>query len=352
MSTATTTHRSELTPYESAQIRRIAAWKSEPPNPLSELWKRLTIPVARGLEKIIPRPMVRAAIDRASDAAGILAIQEGIRRRAGVADITELKHRPLQECDRLAVAVGAAAEAIAAVEGAVTGAGGFVTTLLDVPLLFVVGLTSIRRIGHCYGYPLDDKKDRAFVLAVMIAAMAGSVEARRERIHRLRELEELLLEETQEDVLTDEALSFLFQLEIFEEVPGVDIVSGSVLNWLFMRRVEETARMTFQERWLRDNGKVEHIEPAPAHARHLAPGWAGNLNRLAYSGCYCMGFGVALPVYAIGLLVRRTDNALTRGLRDGAAAAIEQAGQIALEARSTPASSLERPGTSPALVPG
>ena len=214
-------------------------------------------------------------------------------------------HRPLEECDRLAIAVGATAEAIAAVEGAATGAGGVITTLLDVPLLFVLGLTTIRKIGHCYGYPLERHKDRHFVLGVMIAAMAGSLEVRRERINRLRELEELLIEETQEDLLTEEALSFLFQLEIFAGIPGVGIISGAVLNWLFMRRVEEAARMVFQERWLRDNGKVEHIEPAAAHARHLAPGWAGALNRVAYSGCYCMGFGVALPVYAIGSLVRR-----------------------------------------------
>jgi hypothetical protein len=182
--------------------------------------------------------------------------------------------------------------------------------------------------------------------------MAGSLEARRERINRLRELEDLLIEETQEDLLTDEALSLLFQLEIFEEIPGVDILSGAVLNWLFMARVEEAARMLFEERWLRDNGKIEHIEPAPAHARHLAPGWAGTLNRLAYSGSYYIGFGVALPVYAIGSLVRRTDNALTRGLRDGAAAAIEEAGRIASGAQGAAAPSAGRPATRPALVPG
>ena len=57
----------------------------------------------------------------------------------------------------------------------------------------------------------------------------------------------MLIEETQEDILTEEALSFLFQLEIFEDIPGVGTLSGAVLNWLFMRRVEETARMVFEE---------------------------------------------------------------------------------------------------------
>src|SRR5262249_33098627 len=165
---------------------------------------------------------------------------------------------------------------------------------------------TILKIGHCYGYPLEHHKDRHFVLGVMIVGMAGSLEVRRERIHRLRELEDLLIEETQEDVVTEEALAFLFQLEVFEDVPGVGAVSGGALTWLFMRRIEETARMLFQERWLRDNGKVEHIEPAEVHARHLAPGWAGTLNRVAYSGCYYLGFGAALPAFAVASLFRPT----------------------------------------------
>jgi hypothetical protein len=37
MKRRTQTHRGRLTDYEADQVRQIAAWKSEPPNPLSEL---------------------------------------------------------------------------------------------------------------------------------------------------------------------------------------------------------------------------------------------------------------------------------------------------------------------------
>jgi hypothetical protein len=181
--------------------------------------------------------------------------------------------------------------------------------------------------------------------------MAGSLEARRERIHQLHELEDLLIEETQEDILTDEALSFLFQLEIFEDIPGVGTLSGAVLNWLFMRRVEETARMVFEERWLRDNGKVKSIEPAEAHPRHLAAGWAGTLNRVAYSGFYSLGFGVALPVYAVTSLFRPMDNALTRGLHDGAAAAAQGAGRLVNWVQDPSAASVRSRKATPGLSP-
>src|SRR5262249_34677453 len=97
--------------------------------------------------------------------------------------------------------------------------------------------------------------------------------------------------------------------------------------------------------------KLEHIAPASAHPRHMAPGWAGTMNRVAYAGCYSLGFGVALPVYAVASLFRPTDNALTRGLRDGAAAASERVEQIAAWTRGEATPSPEAQEANPALAP-
>jgi EcsC protein family len=351
MNTAAGTRHARLTPYEAEQVGRIAAWKSDAPSPVTELWKRISLPVASAIEKLIPDSVVRAAVTSAYDASDFLAGEESVKRRAGVRDLAELKHRPLEDCDALARAAGARAQVIALVEGFATGAGGVLTTLLDVPLLFGVAIGSIRKIGHCYGYPLKAARDRHFVIGVLIASMAGWVEVRRQRINQLGELEDLLIEEIQEDILVDEALSFLFQLEIFEGVPGIGATSGAALNWLFMRRVDETARMVFQERWLRDNGKVEQIEPAEVHARALAAGWVGALSRAAYSGFYCVGFGISLPVYTAAALFRPMDNALTRGVRDGAAAAVARAGRAAVPARGAMPSP-NGPKTAPALLWG
>lgn len=304
-----TTERTALTDYETAQVRRIAEWKSEPPDPWNELWKRLTVPVAKTVEKVVPQRAVRHAIARSYDTAGWIAAHHDIRQRAGVDDLSDLHQKPLRVCDQIAVESGVIAEAVAAIEGAATGAGGIFTTLLDVPILFILGLATVRRIGHCYGYPLERKQDRHFVLGVMIAAMAGSLTLRRDRINRLREIEELLIEESEEEVLTDEAISFLFQLEIFEGIPGVGVISGGLLNWLFMRRLEETARMVFQERWLQDNGKVDVIEPAPTPAHYLVHGWAGNLHRIAHFSGYAIGFGTAFSSHAFAKMFRKAATA-------------------------------------------
>ena len=60
-----------------SRVRRIAAWKSEPPNPLTELWKRISLPAAREVERLIPDGSVRAAIIKAYD------VSESARRPGG-----------------------------------------------------------------------------------------------------------------------------------------------------------------------------------------------------------------------------------------------------------------------------
>ena len=352
MNTQAETVQAELTAYESDQIHRIALWKSEPPNPFSELWKRVTHPGTRAIEKLIPKSILRASIEKSYDAAELIAGREDIKSRAGIHDLTELKNKPLEECDRLANQVGMTAQALAAVEGVATGAGGVLTTLIDIPLLFVLSLRTILRIGHCYGYPLEHRKGRHFVLGVLVAAASHSLESRRRRLLRLRELEDLIIEETQEEILGDELLSVLFQLEIFEEVPGVGAISGALLNLAFMRRIDVTAKRVFQERWLQDNGKVVEIEPAPVHERYLSQGLTGALGRVVYSGCFGLGFGGALPVFVLASVLRPLVTSTIDGLNESATSGGDVVERVIKSSSGTTSSAPMNNPSSPVVMPG
>jgi len=308
MSTQARAAKAKLTPYESEQVRRIAAWKSKPPNPFAELFKRITLPGANLVEKVLPDRIVRVAIEKSYDASKMLAGQADIKLQAGVRDLRDMLHKPLEECDGLADQVSAGSQAWATIQGAATGAAGVLTTLIDIPLLFVLSLRTILKIGHCYGYPLEGTREQRFVLGLLIAATAGTLETKHKRLEQLKELEDLVIEETQEEIVSEEALSLLFQLEIFEEVPGIGAISGALLNLAFLRRVDRTARRVFQERWLRDNGKIRTIAPAATHARDLASGWSGAFGRAAHAGVYTLGFGAVLPVWFVVSLFRPMDN--------------------------------------------
>jgi EcsC protein family len=327
MSTKAKGGQSVLTEYESQQVREIAAWKAMPPNAFAELFKRMSLAVSDLIERIIPDQAAQIAIEKLYSASEMLAIREDMMREAGVRDLAELRKKPLEDCDRLAMQVGSVAQVWATIEGAATGAGGVLTTLIDVPLLFVLALRTIMKIGHSYGYPLDRPTDQSFVLAVMIAGLSDSLVIKQNRLKELRQIERLLLEETQEEIVAEEALALLFQLEIFE-VPGIGAISGALLNLAFIHRVENTARRVFQERWLRDNGKVERIEPLVAHDRHLAPGWSGALGRAAYTGCYSVSFAATLPAWVVISMFRPVNDAVTRRVGDTARNAIRAAGRL------------------------
>jgi hypothetical protein len=320
----------QLTDYEAQQVEEIAAWKSAAPNRISELVKWTTLPLAKVVEQVIPDSVAEAAIEKAYETADFLAGQRDVMKKAGVKTLEDLRHKPLEECDRLASAVGIGAQGISLIEGAVTGFGGMATTALDIPLLFGLALRTIIKIGHCYGYPLDQEYDQRYVLQILVIGACGSLDVRQERLNQLRDIEKLAVEEAQDEIVTEEVLSFVFQLEEFEEIPGVGAVSGALLNYAFMRRMEVTARRIFQERWLRDNGKVEQIEAAPRNERVPgSSGLLGILGRATYQGCYYVGFGASLPFWFVAAsLPNIRDNALTRGLREGAAAASAGANRL------------------------
>jgi hypothetical protein len=335
----------ELTPYEDEQVQQIAAWKSMPPNPFSEMFKTITLPGSRVVERLIPNGLVRAGIEKACDVSERTANQGDIKRRAGVDDIAELRDKPLEECDKLANVVSAKSQVFSIAEGAATGAGGPWTTAIDIPLLFLLAVRTIYKIGHCYGHKLDQTRDRQYALGVLLVATSHSLQTRRDRLDDLHEIEDWLLEEAQEDVLVEELASFLFQLGVFEEVPGVGAVSGALLNLAFIRKVDITARRVFQERWLRDHGKVGAIEPAETHERALATGWGGVLTRAVYKTSYYLGFGASLPFAFAASRFGPSDNALARGIRDGAVAASEGAGHLVNRVTGTNGSA------APALAP-
>ena len=293
-----------LTEYEARQVENIAAWKAEFPNPFGELFRRAAQPLAKAAEAIIPDHVALLAIDAAYKASDLAAATRDIEREAGVADIAEMRHQPLEVCDGLSRRVGTFAQGVATVEGALTGAGGVWTTLLDMPLLFTLCLRTIIKIGRCYGYALDRPTDKAWVLGAFAVALSSTKERRLELVARLREIEDIMIEQSEEQVVVEEAAALLTQIEVFEDIPVFGAVTGAWLNLSVAHKTDVTARHLFQERWLRDNGKVDAIEPAPEDGRIPSMrGWTGAFARAGYASLRGLGFGVALPVWLVAAIV-------------------------------------------------
>jgi hypothetical protein len=103
----------KLNEYEAQQVERIAAWKSEFPNPFGELFRAAAEPIAKAVESIIPDRVALLAIESTYRAADLAATANDIKVQAGVKELSALRQRPLELCDKLSRRVGTTAQVIA-----------------------------------------------------------------------------------------------------------------------------------------------------------------------------------------------------------------------------------------------
>ena len=115
---------------------------------------------------------------------------------AGVKDFADLRRAPLQQCDQLADSVHNWAVGLAAAEGGITGFFGLPALVADVPLVISFALRTIHRIGLCYGFEMKTEEDRRFVLGVLAASGANSIEEKVAALAALRAIEVTLAKQT------------------------------------------------------------------------------------------------------------------------------------------------------------
>ncbi len=315
-----------LDEYEARQADEIAAWKSERPSLVMAAFRRLSQPLTRAAARAMPASTFGSVVLKAEQMSEMFGGKKEVARRAGARNIADLRSRTLAECDALAAEVSTPAERRALVEGIVAGLGGIVTETMNMPVLVTAALRCVYRIGHCYGYPLDRENDRQYVLGILELSTVD-VPARRQEIFRmLRELEPgarakgrgkqpPALEGVRADLLEDLA---------FGAVPILGDVTSVIMDYDFIHRVDITARRVFQERWLRDRGKVDEIHPAAESRRRSSIQGAVDLTaQFAYLGSYGIAFGLTFPLAVVARGAAVFENPATTGLKQGAADAAQ-----------------------------
>jgi hypothetical protein len=250
---------SPLTQYEADVVKEISAWKARKPGLYTRITVGLTTPFAWALKHVIPEITVRKAIEAAYATSDWLSNPNEFLQKGGVKTLDELQHKSLELSDRLADLIATGSQTIAAADGAVTGAGGFLLAAADVGTLAVVALRAIQRTGHCYGYPLDQPQDRSWVLGVLLVAGTKSTTERLELLGKLQNVEGWVLAETLEALAMERLAQQFVELASLGAIPGIGAVIGTGTNLIFIRQVLKAARCVFQERWLRGNNKIDWI---------------------------------------------------------------------------------------------
>ncbi len=139
----------------------------------------------------------------------------------------------------------------ATVEGAGTGAGGFLLGLADFPLLLSIKMKFLFEAAVIYGFDTREYEERLFILHVFQLAFS-SREKRRETMDiienwqtRKEELLELDWREFQQEYR--DYIDFVKMLQL---LPGFGAVVGAYANYQLMDHLGETAKNCYRMRLL------------------------------------------------------------------------------------------------------
>jgi hypothetical protein len=341
-----------LTPYEAGQVERIAAWKARRPGVLQRTADALKRPFDSLFERLIPADKARKMLSRLHRAADWNHGRSHVLRAVGIDDIDGLRRGPLNRCDALVRKVEDLGREAITAESLLANVGGVATELLELPGELMLALQAVHWVAACYGYRLGCPGDETLVLAIIGLSLLDEPDQRQRARRLIRELEEgkstkedeqeisaiaqARLDDEMGDTLVEEIGTTVAEEKVSEGIPIVGATFGLVLDNAFIHGVEEAANFTFQERWLRDHGKVDEI--APAEAPEQTNGSIGaSLTQAAYSTSYAVSFGLVFPAALIAQAgVAVLPVAATRGLKDGSATAKQDVDRLLAGLRGEP----------------
>lgn len=148
----------------------------------------------------------------------------------------------------------------AAAEGAVTGAGGILLGLADLPLWLTVKMKMLFEIAALYGYDATDYRERIFLLHIFELTFSG-YDRQRQLIRIIRDWEEtrLLLPDSINAYnwrsFQQEYRDYIDVAKLLQLVPGIGAVVGTVVNYRLTRKLGDMAKYAYRLRWIRQQQK-------------------------------------------------------------------------------------------------
>ena len=272
----------KLSKYESAQLKKIEQWKRQSPSIASQVFTVALSPLTILIQKLIPTAAVSSALKVSSSVAGWLTDSKDILRDSGMADVQDLKTHDLETSDKLANSVHNWAIGVATTEGGVVGAVGLPALVVDIPVVIVLALRVIHKIGVCYGFEVTSKGDKGhtgekeFILAILAESGANDMEEKLAALAALSAIEtSLLLKDSLVDSKTDAEHSIVKEAGIIsikslarqigmhltkrkalQAIPVLGTLVGASVNGWYIKEVGWSARRAYQARWLLENKKI------------------------------------------------------------------------------------------------
>lgn len=260
--------------YEQRQIEEINEWKQREPSLITQASSAMLMPLSWITEKLIPEAAMLSAIELAFQTGGMLTRTEAWRKSAGIRSLDELQ-TDLERCDHLIASETSSAIKLAAAEGGVLGACGLPGMVFDLPAIMTLSMRSIYLSGLCYGVDLNLLGGKNIAFQILAMSSSNSVRDKMTSLAALRAIQVALSRETfkqmagkaaenvfstQGAILTARNLARqlgvnLTKRKMAQIIPLLGAGIGAAVNACYIADVCECAKRTFQEIWLRRNGR-------------------------------------------------------------------------------------------------
>lgn len=269
-----------LTDYEKEQLEKIQAWKKDRPDMISRVFLPATIPFSFILYHVVPKRVMTGMVNGFNHIAKSLVDRDDILAKAGVEDIVELRFEDLAIPDQLASEVSDWALGGAVAEGTVTGMGGFLTISVDIPIIITLALRTAYKIGLCYGFDGRTEEDKNFMLGILAASSAGSLQDKLAALLMLKSLETAMFRKLAGAAVEQIAMrgvargsstliaksfatnisSDIIKYKALQLIPVAGAAIGGAVNYWFMKNVCTAAVCSFQRRWLLEKYPAQDIQ--------------------------------------------------------------------------------------------
>lgn len=143
----------------------------------------------------------------------------------------------------------------AVIEGAATGAGGFVMGLADFPLLLSIKMKFLYEVASIYGFDVNDYKERLYILNIF--QLAFSSQGNVNKVFAKMEHWDVYCSSLPGEIsdfdwksFQQEYRDYIDLAKLLQLVPGIGAFVGSYVNNNLMKKLSETAMQAYRLRIL------------------------------------------------------------------------------------------------------
>ena len=236
-----------MSAYDSQALEELRHWQHEMQR-APGLWNRATSGVQRKLNSYIPEKI------HASLTAVIKQMTGAVLSGSNFTASPPLLDGSLEEREARVRATVDRYRKTAAVEGGITGAGGFLLGLADFPLLLSIKLKLLFEIAALYGFSGEDYRERLYLLHIF--QLAFSSEAHRadvyQKMQRWHEQSSHLpnaLEDFDWRKFQQEYRDYIDLAKLAQLLPVIGAPVGVIVNNRLLRKLGLTAMNAYRMRW-------------------------------------------------------------------------------------------------------